>query len=178
MEEQDLALHLRPPPPGIRKPVSGNQDIVGVLVAEHLHTAQLRLNHDRMDAVGHEVLNSLRPGQRLSRGSAEPDIVTKAGDGATSLFTTERPSFRLFLMDRLNSCTAEDTCLAYLQPRWFWEREPPGSDLCESLVHRVSCCLALTDGEAKSFPDHFLGAPCPALVEAWVGHGNREVVAG
>ena len=111
----------------------GNQDVVGVLVAEQLHAAQLGFDHDRMDAVRHEVLNSLGPGQSLSSGSAETDIVTEAGDGTTGFFTSECPSFRLFLKDRLDGCAVEDTCLAYLQPRGFWGVSPLDA-ICASLL--------------------------------------------
>lgn len=93
MEEKDLALDLRSATPCVGEPMPGDQNVVRVLVPEHLHTAKLRLDHNRVDTIRHEVLNPLGPGQRLSSRPAETDIMTEAGYGAAGLLAAQRPTF-------------------------------------------------------------------------------------
>ena len=66
-KEDDLTFNLRTRALMRGKSVPGDQYVISVLVAEHLHAPQLRGDDDRVDSIGHEVLDTLRPREEVDR---------------------------------------------------------------------------------------------------------------
>src|SRR6516162_1497573 len=113
-EKENRAPQFRAPALLSFEPMCSNQQIVGVLEAEHLYAYEFVAHDDGVHAVREKVLDSLQPGNCAAVHTDEADVVPQEFHRASRFLATKLPCLRLLLVNDIELRAATDAGLANL----------------------------------------------------------------
>src|ERR1700739_870947 len=82
-KKEDRISHFRPLTGPLFEPMFRDQEVVGILEAEHLDANKLVLHDHRVDSVWEEVLDALQPRKRTTIHPDKANVVTVEFDRAS-----------------------------------------------------------------------------------------------
>src|SRR6516164_11339475 len=135
-EKENRAPQFRAPALLSFEPMCGNQQIVGVLEAEHLYAYEFVAHDDSVHAVREKVLDSLQPGNCATVHTDEADVVPQEFHRAPRFLATNLPCFRPLLEDDVQLRPAADAGLPDLLQSLCGQRQSAPRDRSKpTLLH-------------------------------------------
>jgi hypothetical protein len=114
-----------------------NQKVVRVLVPEHFNADNFVRYHNRMGAVGNEILDALQPGNCISPAVHETDVMAEKLDGTARFLSPKLPKLCALLVNDLKLRVAAYSCGANLLPGLGREQQSASRDCGESALYHT-----------------------------------------